>query len=132
HRGTCPEQSRTPEHSGTIASIALAPQAQLLTSASWDHSIRLWELGSGNSPQALYGNGSEVWALTFSPDGRTIVSGAKDGSVRLWPTNHVSKDKYIAGEWSPLRISSDGRILAALRACFKIERGPAARDFGRS
>jgi len=115
HRVTLPERSHTPEHSGTISSIAFDPQAQLLASASWDHSIRLWEFGNGNSPQALYGNRSEVWALTFSSDGRTIISGAKDGSVRLWPTNHVSKDKYIAGEWSPLRVSSDGRILAALR-----------------
>ena len=115
HLETLPNRDHTPEHSGTISSIAFNPQAQLLVSASWDHSIRLWELGNGNSPQALYGNRSEVWALTFSPDGRTIISGAKDGSVRLWPTNHVSNDKYIAGEWSPLRVSSGGRILAALR-----------------
>src|SRR5438876_3032510 len=91
HLETLPNRDRAPEHSGTISSLAFAPQAQLLATASWDHSIRLWELGTGKSPQVLYGNRSEVWALTFSQDGRTVISGAKDGSVRLWATNHVSK-----------------------------------------
>ena len=115
HLETLPNRDRAPEHSGTISSLAFAPQAQLLATASWDHSIRLWELGTGKSPQVLYGNRSEVWALTFSQDGRTVISGAKDGSVRLWATNHVSKDRFIAGEWGLLRISSGGRFLAALR-----------------
>jgi hypothetical protein len=41
-----PAQRNEIDHSGTISSVAFAPGGQLLASASWHHSIRLWDFGT--------------------------------------------------------------------------------------
>ena len=102
------------EHSGMISSVAPAPSGQLLASGSWDHSIRLWDVGTLQCVERLHGNPSEVWAVAFTPDGQEIISGAKDGTVRLWPTNTVAKERLYEGSWTPLKFSKDGRMLAAI------------------
>ena len=102
------------EHAGMVSSVAFAPGGQLLASASQDHSIRLWDLGSGQCVERLYGNSSEVWAVAFTADGQGFISGAKDGTVRLWPTNTAARERLYAGNWTPLKFSKDGRVLAAI------------------
>jgi WD40 repeat protein len=102
------------EHSGLVSGVAFSAGGRLLASASHDHSIRLWEFETRQCLERLYGNPSEVWALSFSADGRAVLSGAKDGTVRLWPTNTPSTERLYAGNWTPLKFSKDGRLLAAL------------------
>ena len=102
------------EHSGMISSVAFSPRGQLLASGSWDHSIRLWDAATLQCVERLYGNPAEVWAVAFTADGQGIISGAKDGTVRLWPTNTVAKERFYAGNWTPIKFSKDGRQLAAI------------------
>jgi WD40 repeat protein len=71
-------------------------------------------MGTRQCVGRLYGNPSEVWAVAFSADGRHILSGAKDGTVRLWPTNTTSKEKLYEGNWTPIKVSKDGRVLAVI------------------
>ena len=102
------------EHSGMISSVAFSPRGQLLASGSWDHSIRLWDAATLQCVERLYGNPAEVWAVAFTADGQGIISGAKDGTVRLWPTNTVAKERFYAGNWTPIKFSKDGRQLATI------------------
>ncbi len=102
------------EHAGLLSGVAFAPNGQLLASGSHDHSIRLWDLGSRQCVERLYGNPSEVWAVAFSADGRGVLSGGKDGTVRLWPTNSASRERLYQGSWRPIKFSKDGRVLAAI------------------
>src|SRR6185503_288477 len=41
-----PTQPNIIEHTGAIAEIGVAPNGQLLASAGWDHSVRVWSLDS--------------------------------------------------------------------------------------
>ncbi len=118
--GTLPAHRQTIEHSGMISSVAFSPQGPLLASGSLDHSIRLWDIGSGQCRDALRGNSSEIWTLAFMANGQGLISGAKDGTVRLWPTNAVAKEKSYPGNWTPLKASKDGRCLAAVDDHFKL------------
>jgi WD40 repeat protein len=111
---TLPNDPRTIEHSGTISSIAFAPGGQFLASGSRDHSIRLWDIRSGQCIEKLLGNSSEVWAVALTVDGQGILSGAKDGTIRLWPTKATEKEKFIKANWTPLKFSKDGKYLAAV------------------
>jgi WD40 repeat protein len=111
---TLPVARDTVEHAGLISAIALAPGGQLLASGSHDHSLRLWDLGSRQCVERLFGNPSEVWAVAFSADGRGILSGAKDGTLRLWPTNTASREIFYTGNWNPVKFSKDGRLLAVI------------------
>lgn len=111
---TLPANRGAMEHSGMISSVAFAPRGQFLASGSWDHSIRLWDAGTLQCLDRLYGNPAEVWAVAFTADGQGIISGAKDGTVRLWPTNTVAKERFYPGNWTPIKFSKDGRQLAAI------------------
>ncbi len=111
-----PPHPNAASHSGTISGLAFAPDGKLLASASWDHSLRLWDFGAGQVVQTLHGNPSEVWATAFAADGRGIISGAKDGRVLFWPANAGAKEKLYEGTWTPIRFSKDGRMLAAINA----------------
>ena len=109
-----PVQPNTFEHTGTIAELAFAPGGELIASASWDHSVRLWSLNTRQRVKTLYGNPSEVWTLAFTPDGEAVITGGKDGVVRRWPTNPATKETFYEGNWMPLRFSKNGEILAAI------------------
>ncbi len=111
---TMPATRNAIEHAGLVSSVAFAPSGQLLATGSHDHSIRLWDIGTKQCVERLYGNPSEVWAVAFTSDGKGIISGAKDGSVRFWPTNTSARERHYEGNWTPIKFSKDGRLLAAI------------------
>jgi len=67
-----------------VRSVAFSPDGQLLASASWDCTIRLWNVTSGALIRTLTGHTSNVNSVAFSPDGHLLASGSRDGTVRLW------------------------------------------------
>src|SRR6185503_12560635 len=109
-----PAQPNTFEHTGTIAELAFAPGGQLMASAGWDHSVRLWSFNTRQRVKTLHGNPSEVWTLAFTPDGEAVITGGKDGAVRRWPLNPTTKDTFYEGNWMPLRFSKDGQTLSVI------------------
>lgn len=111
---TLPKDPLNVEHTSTIFSMALSPDGTTLASASWDHSVRLWDFATGRRTDVLQGHLNEVWSVAFSPDGKWVASGAKDGGVNLWPMHGEREDDVIAGAWRALEFSPDGRQLAAV------------------
>lgn len=55
-------------------------------SASWDKTLRLWELASGTTTRRFVGHNSDVLSVSFSADNRQIVSGSRDRTIKLWNT----------------------------------------------
>lgn len=55
-------------------------------SASWDKTLRLWELSTGETTRRFVGHGGDVLSVSFSADNRQIVSGSRDRSIKLWNT----------------------------------------------
>jgi eukaryotic-like serine/threonine-protein kinase len=108
------EAAAQPQHTGTIAWMAISPDGQELATASMDHSIQVRDLPAGRLIATLHGHLSEVWAVAFSPDSRTLVSGAKDGSVSLWSRPYSSKKDSSNGSRFPVAFSPNGRSLAVL------------------
>ena len=109
-----PVQPNAIEHTGTIAELAFAQGGELVASAGWDHSVRLWSFNTRQRVKTLHGSPSEVWALAFAPDAEAVITGGKDGAVRRWPTHPTKKDQIHEGNWMPLRFSKDGETLAAI------------------
>jgi WD40 repeat protein len=99
---------------GVISAIAFSPDGKSLATASWDHSVRLWDLEDRRCIRKFQGTLSEVWAVTFAPDGKHIISGAKDGTVTFWPTEEERKHTLVEGNWMPLGFSQDSRLMAML------------------
>ena len=70
-----------------------------LVTASWDGSIKLWELGEGRQPWdasfcqplAFLEAPSSVWALAASPDGHLVLAGKRALSAAShWPQSRQS------------------------------------------
>ncbi len=71
------------EESG-INSIALAPNREILVSASNARTIRLWDLNTGRDLSVIEGHTDLVKDLCYSPDGSILASISQDNSVRFW------------------------------------------------
>eukprot|EP00741_Cyanophora_paradoxa_P017350 tig00020961_g16760.t1 len=73
------------------------PGGELLASASWDASVRVWDLAAGECVATLRAPGDKpVNAVAWSPDGLALATGAWDGCIRLWAV--ATEGRVGAGE----------------------------------
>jgi WD40 repeat protein len=55
----------------------------MLLTASWDRTIRLWDIGKRQSAVLLNDLPERVRVIAFVPDGRWVAFVATDGSVQV-------------------------------------------------
>jgi WD40 repeat protein len=55
-----------------------------VVSGSNDETLRVWELGTGETKTTLQGHTNSVNAVAVTPDGRHVVSGSGDNTLRVW------------------------------------------------
>jgi WD40 repeat protein len=61
-----------------------------LASASWDNTIRLWDVATGTEIVRLHGHQDGINALCVLADGR-LASGSNDNTIRLWDSTTGSE-----------------------------------------
>lgn len=71
-------------HSGFVSNVSLAHTGDYAITGSWDRSLRLWNLRSGQCQHKFLRHTKDVLAVAFSPDDRQIVSGGRDNVIRVW------------------------------------------------
>lgn len=64
----------------------------LFFSASYDTTVKLWELERGSCIMSLSKHQEPVYSIAFSPDGRYLASGSFDRALNVWSTqvSHVT------------------------------------------
>lgn len=70
-------------HGGEISACAYSPDGRSILSASWDQTLRRWDVATGELQQVLSGHDAWVLSCCFSPDGHRIVSASR-GDSRIW------------------------------------------------
>jgi guanine nucleotide-binding protein subunit beta-2-like 1 protein len=73
-------------HSHFVSDLALSADGQYALTASWDRTLRLHDLSTGETQRLFQGHAKDVLTVAFSPDNRQIVSGGRDGAIKLWNT----------------------------------------------
>uniref|UniRef100_A0A672NKY1 Coronin n=1 Tax=Sinocyclocheilus grahami TaxID=75366 RepID=A0A672NKY1_SINGR len=72
-------------HTEKIYSIKFHPHASgLLASSSYDLTVRLWNLDTGEEVKRLCGHQDQIFGMAWSPDGKLLATVCKDGKVRLY------------------------------------------------
>ena len=79
-------------HNQAVSDVQISSDGQFVLSSSWDKTLRLWKLDSGESLKTFVGHTSDVFSVAFSPDNRQIASAGRDRTVKLW--NTVGECKY--------------------------------------
>lgn len=77
-------------HTGPISALSFDPIGHLLASASWDKSVRLWEVFSRNKNMQELPHSTEVLAIAFRPDGQEISAATLKGEIVMWSTDLAS------------------------------------------
>ncbi|UJR15367.1 hypothetical protein I4U23_002315 [Adineta vaga] len=56
----------------------------LLASASFDSTVRLWDVERGICQSTLVKHSEPVYSVSFSPDGRLLATGSFDKAIYIW------------------------------------------------
>lgn len=101
-------------HSGGISSLALSTTGEIITSSSYDKTIKIWDFSSGKCNQRLKGFKEVPKTLIVTPNGKYIISGFNDGNVMIWKIESGTlklTQKISLRSIEALAISPDGNIL---------------------
>ena len=106
-------------HEDTVSQVKYSPDGELIASASWDKTIKLWNRSTGKLIDTLK-HEEGVNAIAFSRDGQTLVSGSEDKTLKLWSLDNLDNKpkliKTLTGHTDSIKavtISPDGRLIAS-------------------
>ena len=64
--------------------VSFSPNNQYVVSGSFDKTVRIWDVESGDCIKTLEGHTFGVNGVSFSPNNQYVVSGSNDKTVRIW------------------------------------------------
>lgn len=67
-----------------VAAVATTPDGQQVVSASWDHTLKVWDIVNRRELRTLMGHTSFVTAVAVMPDGRQVISASLDNTLKVW------------------------------------------------
>jgi WD40 repeat protein len=96
--------------------VSFSPDGKTLASASFDNTLKLWDVATGKAITTLTGHSNLVISVSFSPDGQTLASAGGDITIKLWNLATNTQITTLKGysTWvNSVSFSPDGQTLAS-------------------
>ncbi|ETO36753.1 WD-40 repeat protein [Reticulomyxa filosa] len=100
----------------SVCCIRFSPDGTKIVSSSFDNTVQIWDVRSGEVIKVLKEYFSWINDAQFSPDGNIFASCSWDKSIRLWSTNLWTEIRKLGGhiDWvTKIHFSSDGKTLVS-------------------
>jgi guanine nucleotide-binding protein subunit beta-2-like 1 protein len=78
-------------HSHFVSEVKLTGDSRFAFSASWDGTVRLWNVSTGRTISKLIGHKKDVLSVALSADDRQIITGSLDRDIKIWNTRSECK-----------------------------------------
>ncbi len=101
---------------GSVRSVIVSPDGQLLATGDSNGVVRLWEASSFREILTCKGHTNVVESVAFSPDGEILASGSYDKTIKLWNVKTGECLKVLQGHTESVMsvtFHPDGNILAS-------------------
>jgi len=105
-----------PGHSSFVNSLAISPDGKILASGSWDKTIKIWNLETGELISTLTGHSDRVNSVAISSDGQMLASGSSDETIKFWDLHSGELLCTFPGhsmEVNSVAISPNGLVIAS-------------------
>jgi len=79
-------------HGDVVFALTFRPDGGQLASASFDQTVRFWDLGQGRPAGIFRGHSDFVYTLAYTPDGKSIFSAGKDRTIKRI-NSHTQKEE---------------------------------------
>ena len=73
-------------HSHIVQDVVVSADGNYAVSASWDKTLRLWNLATGNSEARFVGHTGDVLSVAIDANSSKIISASRDKTIRVWNT----------------------------------------------
>ncbi|VDK23748.1 unnamed protein product [Taenia asiatica] len=80
-------------HQGVVNDVKFSPDSRLIASASFDHSVKIWDGFTGQFLATMFGHVQDVYLVAWSSDSRLLVSCSRDSTLKLWSVADVRRWK---------------------------------------
>jgi WD40 repeat protein len=64
--------------------VAVTADGRFVLSASWDKTVKIWDLATGQIIGTLVGHRSHVTSVAVTADGRFAVTASLDQTLKVW------------------------------------------------
>ncbi len=122
-----PEPLRTlTGHAEAVRSVAFSADGKTLASGSFDKTVKLWDVATGQEQATFRGYGEAhvaaadvrpgINSLAFTPDGKILATSGLDASIKLWDVAAKKELHTLTGHSDrvlSIAMAPDGKTLAS-------------------
>jgi hypothetical protein len=84
-------------HDDVVFALAIRPDGVQLASASFDQTVRIWDLGRSRPLGVFRGHSDFVYAVAYTTDGRALLTAGKDRTIKRINARTLQEERTYSG-----------------------------------